>query len=389
MTLRKAYSEMMDRIVVTGQMRERILNRVQSENLEGQLSEKTCWQKYRKYFAAAACLAVFAAGTVTWNYTNSGDQPAQPSGGAAGGSSHAGGSTSGEEITGSGLSGDGQSESGPFGESQPGGSTSGNGQSESGLAGESQPGGSTSGKHLSGGDASWDELSGCDESNGQSDSEASGKHPSSSNSSGSSQPDSGQPVNESAGSETPGKYPSDDSMASSQSGSGTSGGAAGNGSTGSGGTGGSVQPGNGSSSTGTGGSSTGVVSGNLNREMAASVQELSERTGISIQDIKGLPFQSENVCYYAYGQNMAEIVYQGDGQQAVYRKSAGNGDNSGDYLQYDEVKRMELNGTEILLKGSAGRYVLAVWENETHSYSLSIPSGQEQQEWEAMIANIS
>ncbi len=110
--MRKAYSEMMDRIVVTGQMRERILNRVQSENLEGQLSEKTCWQKYRKYFAAAACLAVFAAGTVTWNYTNSGDQPAQPSGGAAGESSHAGGSTSGEEITGSGLSGDGQSEAG-------------------------------------------------------------------------------------------------------------------------------------------------------------------------------------------------------------------------------------------------------------------------------------
>ncbi len=58
MTLRKAYSEMMDRIVVTGQMRERILNRVQSENLEGQLSEKTCWQKYRKYFAAAACLCL-------------------------------------------------------------------------------------------------------------------------------------------------------------------------------------------------------------------------------------------------------------------------------------------------------------------------------------------
>ena len=132
-----------------------------------------------------------------------------------------------------------------------------------------------------------------------------------------------------------------------------------------------------------------MVSGNLNREMAASVQELSERTGISIQDIKGLPFQSENVCYYAYGQDMAEIVYQGAGQQAVYRKSAGSGDNSGDYLQYDEVKRMELNGTEILLKGSAGRYVLAVWENETQSYSLSIPSGQEQQEWEAMIADIS
>ena len=195
MTLRKAYSEMMDRIVVTGQMRERILNRVQSENLEGQLSEKTCWQKYRKYFAAAACLAVFAAGTVTWNYTNSGEQPAQPSGGAAGESSHAGSSTSGEEITGSGLSGDGQSESGPFG--------------------ESQLDASTSGKHLSGGDVSWDGLSGCAESNGQSDSEASGIHPSSSNSSGSSQPDSGQSVNESAGSETPGKYPSDDSMASS------------------------------------------------------------------------------------------------------------------------------------------------------------------------------
>ena len=123
--------------------------------------------------------------------------------------------------------------------------------------------------------------------------------------------------------------------------------------------------------------------------MAASVQELSERTGISIQDINWLPFQYENVCYYAYGQDMAEIVYQGAGQQAVYRKSAGSGDNSGDYLQYDEVKRMELNGTEILLKGSAGRYVLAVWENETHSYSLSIPSGQEQQEWEAMIADIS
>ena len=126
MILRKAYSEIMDRVTVTDQMRERILNHVQAEG-ESEIPQKqpsleTRFMKYRKYFAAAACLAVFAAGAVTWDYVNNGNLPQNPSGGSKTGNEASAGNIPGNEAADGGTTdfpGKSMPGSGASGENKP------------------------------------------------------------------------------------------------------------------------------------------------------------------------------------------------------------------------------------------------------------------------------
>lgn len=111
--------------------------------------------------------------------------------------------------------------------------------------------------------------------------------------------------------------------------------------------------------------------------------------GFLVTDIQGLPFEPSHTDYYVYQHEMAEIVYHGDGYEAVYRKSAGSGDISGDYTLYETEEKTQINGQEAVLKGSGESYVLAIWEDGTYAYSLSLPFGQDKNAWEEIIRNIS
>ena len=628
--MRKAYSEIMDRVTVTDQMRERILNHVQAEGGSEiplkQLSLETRFMKYRKYLAAAACLAVFAAGAVTWDYVNNGNLPQNPSGGSKTGNEASAGNIPGNEaadggttdfpgksMPGSGASGEnkpdrpsgdygcavqaedennednrqtgknkqadplaapdnqqsqisggdlkenpsaagaespdgfaggnqpsgnaeeivagtggdskkqpgkgtepgsetasGSSETAggsgeaaggttasggigkpavsvtsPGGEAQPGdGLKPGNGQasgtgsgnrpltgmkpagqpegenmpgnqlsegasgnqpSEGNIPGNQTTGGNTSGNQMpsggnasgnqasggnttgnqtaggnepgnepsggsvsenqmpSGGNASGNQASGGNASGNQvSGGNASGNQASGGNASGNQVSGGSEPGNQTTGGSASGNQTSEGNMPGNQTVGGnepgnqaTGGNTSGNQSSGGSASGNQTAGGSGSEQNqdheedmpqlqlpGTGG-------GILAREKLPSVQELSETTGLPVTDIQRLPFEAEHTFYYAYNKELAEIIYQRNGYQAVFRKSAGNGDNSGDYTRYDEEKEVQINGRRVLLKGREGIYMLAVWEDGPYAYSLSLSFGQIQEKWEEMIDSIS
>lgn len=115
-----------------------------------------------------------------------------------------------------------------------------------------------------------------------------------------------------------------------------------------------------------------------------SLAALSEAVGFPVTEPSALPFDPVNTTYTAYDEGTAEITYTGpDDQTATYRQSLGTEDNSGDYNLYTDTQRIpEDNAT---LKGQDQRYTLALWTDDTYTYSLSLSTGLSANEWQALL----
>ena len=83
---------------------------------------------------------------------------------------------------------------------------------------------------------------------------------------------------------------------------------------------------------------------------------------------------------------MAEIQYRNGEVEAVFRKSTGTEDISGDFNSYDTVQELTVGDITATLKGNSGTYLLAVWSKDSFSYSLSISSGAAEETWGGIIA---
>ena len=121
---------------------------------------------------------------------------------------------------------------------------------------------------------------------------------------------------------------------------------------------------------------------------AASAEELSEMVGFAVTDLPNLPFEIDQAIYTAYGDQLAEITYQGDGQTATFRKSMGREDNSGDYTIYSATVVLQLNGMTVTLKGGGETYTLAVWSDGEYAYSLNLTVGLTAEAWRELILSM-
>ena len=115
-----------------------------------------------------------------------------------------------------------------------------------------------------------------------------------------------------------------------------------------------------------------------------SLDALSEAVGFPVTEVSKLPFDPVSTTYTAYDEGLAEITYTGpDGQTATYRQSCGTEDNSGDYNLYPDTQTLpDQNAT---LKGQDGLYTLALWTDDTYTYSLNLSSGLSADAWQALL----
>lgn len=120
-------------------------------------------------------------------------------------------------------------------------------------------------------------------------------------------------------------------------------------------------------------------------EKSASLQDLSDAVGFALDEEFALPFAVEEVSYLSYWGELAEIQYSGAGQTAAFRKSAGSGDNSGDYTEYEDVTTLELSGHTVTLKGRSGAYSLAVWTDGAYACSLRLSQAATEQQWGGIL----
>lgn len=115
-----------------------------------------------------------------------------------------------------------------------------------------------------------------------------------------------------------------------------------------------------------------------------SLDALSEAVGFPVTEVSKLPFDPVSTTYTAYDEGLAEITYTGSGgQTATYRQSCGTEDNSGDYNLYPDTQTLpDQNAT---LKGQDGLYTLALWIDDTYTYSLNLSSGLSADAWQALL----
>lgn len=115
-----------------------------------------------------------------------------------------------------------------------------------------------------------------------------------------------------------------------------------------------------------------------------SLDALSEAVGFPVTEVSKLPFDPVSTTYTVYDEGLAEITYTGSGgQTATYRQSCGTEDNSGDYNLYPDTQALpEQNAT---LKGQDGLYTLALWTDDTYTYSLHLSSGLSADAWQALL----
>lgn len=118
----------------------------------------------------------------------------------------------------------------------------------------------------------------------------------------------------------------------------------------------------------------------------SSAGELSQAVGFAVADISGLPFQPEASAYTAYWHELAQITYTAGDQEAVFRKSIGEEDNSGDYNVYDSITEVAVQSVTVTLKGSSEGYLLALWQEEDFSCSLRLSQGMSESEWVSLLS---
>jgi len=116
-------------------------------------------------------------------------------------------------------------------------------------------------------------------------------------------------------------------------------------------------------------------------------EELVKTAGFDVEGLTYLPFDVKTTEYVLIGGSIAEITYTGsDGSTAVYRKSKGDDDNSGDYNTYETSVKMDVGDVKATLKGSPGEYVLATWASGKYSYSVSLSAGADENTWNVIIS---
>lgn len=118
----------------------------------------------------------------------------------------------------------------------------------------------------------------------------------------------------------------------------------------------------------------------------ASAEELSEKLGFPVSDLKYLPFEGYKVEYSLYFGEFAQIDYINGSEIVSYRKIKGDEDISGDYNVYDDVKEITAGGVSVTVKGNGGIYYIAVWQKDGYSYSISDYSGLSEQAFADMAA---
>ena len=119
-----------------------------------------------------------------------------------------------------------------------------------------------------------------------------------------------------------------------------------------------------------------------------SKEELSETVGFPVKSAQSLPFFPQSIYYTSYWGDMAQIDYANGGSTACFRQSLGEEDNSGDWNEYPAQESLTVNGCAVTLKGEADSYTLAIWQDGTYSYSLSLSAGQPASVWESIVEGV-
>lgn len=120
-----------------------------------------------------------------------------------------------------------------------------------------------------------------------------------------------------------------------------------------------------------------------------SVDELKENVNINAK----IPDKIRNYKSYSYSvafSNMVEIQYSNGSDNILYRLEKGEvaEDISGDYNNYENIKKLTVDNTKVTIKGNENSYKVAVWYKNGVNYSLSSEQGLKIEDIQSLINEI-
>ena len=118
--------------------------------------------------------------------------------------------------------------------------------------------------------------------------------------------------------------------------------------------------------------SAGITAKGRSVEEVESMQQATELTGftMSIPEVKA-PYTEKTIS--VIGEDMIEVAYSKEEPFAVgysIRKARAEGDISGDFTEYPDIREVDFEGRKVTLKGEAGTCSLALWEENGFSYAV-------------------
>lgn len=118
----------------------------------------------------------------------------------------------------------------------------------------------------------------------------------------------------------------------------------------------------------------------------ASAEELSEKAGFTVEELKELPFDVSDVSYTWQWNEFAQIDYMGEDNALMYRKALGDEDISGVYTEYANVQNQDINGDTVTIKGTDALCYLATWQSDGYTYAVYADNGISYDDMNEMIA---
>ena len=118
--------------------------------------------------------------------------------------------------------------------------------------------------------------------------------------------------------------------------------------------------------------SAGITAKGRSVEEVESMQQATELTGFTMRIPEGkAPYIEKTIS--VIGEDMIEVAYSKEEPFAVgysIRKARAEGDISGDFTEYPDIREVNFEGRKVTLKGEAGTNSLALWEENGFSYAV-------------------
>ena len=118
--------------------------------------------------------------------------------------------------------------------------------------------------------------------------------------------------------------------------------------------------------------SAGITAKGRSVEEVESMQQATELTGFTMRIPEGkAPYTEKTIS--VIGEDMIEVAYSKEEPFAVgysIRKASAEGDISGEFTEYPDIREVDFEGRKVTLKGEAGICSLALWEENGFSYAV-------------------
>ena len=118
--------------------------------------------------------------------------------------------------------------------------------------------------------------------------------------------------------------------------------------------------------------SAGITAKGRSVEEVESMQQATELTGFTMRIPEGkAPYTEKTIS--VIGEDMIEVAYSKEEPFAIgysIRKARAEGDISGDFTEYSDIREVDFEGRKVKLKGEAETCSLALWEENGFSYAV-------------------